>query len=49
VSLRREVYLEAAGAASHLSQVLGRVVLPGSDLNTLTKDFADDLAKLAKV
>lgn len=49
MALRREVYLEAAAALSHLTQVLGQVSNLGHDLNALSGAFADDLAKLAKI
>jgi hypothetical protein len=49
MALRREVYVEAASALSHLMQVLGRVTSLQSDLNVLQAEFSADLAKLAKV
>lgn len=49
MALRREIYIEAASALSHLMQVIGRVASLQVDLNTLQAEFSADLAKLAKV
>jgi hypothetical protein len=49
MALRREIYIEAASALSHLMQVIGRVASLQVDLNTLQAEFSADLAKLEKV
>ena len=49
MSLRREVYLEAAAALSHTSTVIGRLADIYNDQKALAEDFAADLAKIGKV
>jgi heme exporter protein D len=49
MSLRREVYLEAAEALAHANALIGRVTNIENDQKVLGDEFATDLAKLAKI
>jgi hypothetical protein len=49
MSLRREVYLEAAAALAHANAVIGRLTNLENDQKTLGDEFAADLSKIAKV
>jgi len=49
MSLRREVYLEAAAALSHSNALIGRITNIENDQKMLGDEFAADLAKIAKV
>jgi heme exporter protein D len=49
MSLRREVYLEAAAALNHVNATVGRLADISNDPKTIWEAFATDLAKIAKV
>jgi hypothetical protein len=49
MSLRREIYLEVAGALENAGHALGRVTDIGHDLQAVYADFAAASARLAKV
>jgi fructose-specific component phosphotransferase system IIB-like protein len=49
MSLRREVYLEAAEALAHANTLLGRMSDIENDQRALGKELATDLAKVAKI
>jgi hypothetical protein len=49
MSLRREVYLEAAAALTHANGLVGRITSVDIDQRLLAEELAVDLSKLAKV
>jgi len=49
MSLRREVYLEAAEALAHANTLLGRMSDIENDQKVLGEELATDLAKIAKI
>jgi hypothetical protein len=49
MSLRREVYLQAAAALAHSNASIGRVTIVEYDQNKITKEFTDDLATISRV
>lgn len=49
MSLRREVYLEAAAALAHANALIGRATNIENDQKTLGDEFAVDLSRIAKV
>jgi hypothetical protein len=49
MSLRREVYLEAAEALAHANTLLGRMSDIENDQEVLEQELAADLAKIAKI
>jgi hypothetical protein len=49
MSLRREVYLEAAAALAHANALIGRITNIENDQKTLGDEFAADVSKIAKV
>jgi hypothetical protein len=49
MSLRREVYLEAAEALAHANGLIGRMTDIENDQKVLGQEFATDLAKIAKI
>jgi len=49
MSLRREIYLEAAAALAHANTLIGRITNIENDQKTLGDELASDLSKIAKV
>jgi hypothetical protein len=49
MSLRREVYLEAAAALAHANTLIGRLTNIENDQKALGDELASDLSKIAKV
>jgi len=49
MSLRREVYLEAAAALTHANALIGRITDIQNDVKTLAEQFTNDLSTIAKV
>jgi hypothetical protein len=49
MSLRREIYLEAAAALTHANGLIGRITNIENDQKMLGDEFATDLSKIAKV
>jgi hypothetical protein len=49
MSLRRDVYLEAAAALTHANGLIGRITNIDNDQKALGDEFATDLSKISKV